>query len=301
MQSEGDGCVMKRLAIPVVVVMVVLALSQSAVLAKGKQHKSVPFDMALAIKCGDLTKIKAAVVKKPQLVNQMLKVGHSPLVCAVSYRKVEIAKFLLSKGAKVNAVIEIDDCDRYSISAMHIAVRSRNKDIVSLLLNSKANINITGKYSPAPLVDFLRSSYIYNPDPGFVEFLLTHGAKIESSDRLGGTPVIYAAATGDAVLVRMLHKYGADLKHRTNNGLNALHVIADPFPEQVKEATRIEIAKILLSGGADVNSATTSTYNDFYPNLHKVVTIPAGTTPRKLAKIGGFYELADFYEQNGGQ
>lgn len=295
-------CALKRLVIPVVV-MVVFALSQSAGLAKGKQQKSVPFDMALAIKGGDLAKIKAAIVKKPQLVNQRLKVGHSPLVCAVSYRKVEIAKFLLSKGAKVNAVIEVNnDCgDKYSTSAMHIAVRSRNKDMVSLLLNSKANINITGKYSPAPLVDFLRSSYIYNPDPSFVEFLLTHGTNIEGCDQLGGTPVIYAAATGDAVLVRMLLRYGPDLKHRTSDGRNVLHVIADPFPESVRETTRIEIARILVSGGADVNAATTSAYDRVNPSLHKVVKIPTGTTPRKLAEIGGFYELAAFLEQNGGQ
>lgn len=298
-----EMCALKRLVVPTVaLIMTMLVLSQSAVLAKGKAKESISINMVAAIENGDLAKVKAAVLKKPQLVNQAMEDGYMPLACAAGNGKTEIVKFLLTKGAKVNAVTEINDHgDKYTVSAMHMAVWKRDRNLISLLLNYKANINISGKYSPAPLACYLRDGYIYNPDSDFVEFLLAHSANVESSDKLGGTPVIYAAATGDVALVRMLLKHGANLSHRTNNGLNALHTVADPIPTNVNEATKIEIAKVLLSGGADPNETTTCAYNKYYPNLHKVVTIPAGTTPRGLAEIGGFNDLADFLSQNGGQ
>ena len=55
-----------------------------------------------AVKAGDLAKVKALVEKDPKIVNEKNRSGGTILFAAISYRQLEIADCLISKGADVN-------------------------------------------------------------------------------------------------------------------------------------------------------------------------------------------------------
>jgi len=60
-------------------------------------------DIFKASSDGNLAEVKALLKKKPDLVNAQDKDGITPLHYAVRYGHTNVAEFLISKGADVNA------------------------------------------------------------------------------------------------------------------------------------------------------------------------------------------------------
>jgi hypothetical protein len=94
-----------------------------------------------ASKIGDLEEVKNAFEPFKNAgwiadVNTRELCNFTPLHNAVGEGHVQIVKFLLSKGAKVDAVTES------SRTPLHLACYNGSKEIIQLLLNFDANINI---------------------------------------------------------------------------------------------------------------------------------------------------------------
>ena len=88
-----------------------------------------------AVQNGDLAKVKQACSQDNFNINADLGSGRTALHCAADYGQTEIVKYLLSKGANVNAL------DKYGISPLLNAVFESHTDCVKVLLEKGADKN----------------------------------------------------------------------------------------------------------------------------------------------------------------
>jgi uncharacterized protein len=108
-------------------------------------------------------------------------------------------------------------------------------------------------------------------DVARVRELLSNGAAVNTSDRRGLTPLIWASANGNVELVRQLLESGASVDRRGNDGTTALMLAsANGFTE---------VVRALLLRGADVTAAR------------------GGATARQLALERGHSEVVKLLEQ----
>jgi ankyrin repeat protein len=116
-----------------------------------------------AVKAGDLAKVKILVEKDPQIINAKNRDGITILFAAVGYPRLEIAEYLISKGADVNVRND------FTTTPLHLACENGLPlEFVRLLVEKGADVNAVAKYSGRPLdlaldggdaavIDFLKS------------------------------------------------------------------------------------------------------------------------------------------------
>ena len=173
----------------------------------------------------------------------------SPLIIAILNGQTEIASYLLSRGANPNAI------DAYKRGPLFAAIELRNfnhekysdlptdgrdpLDLIKALLAKGANPNQQTNTTPVHgLMQF---------DGSWVNFD-------------GQTPLIRAALSGDAEVMKLLLHYKADAKITTDCGTTSLMAAAgiNWIPAQTymhSEEEYVEAVNLCLAQGVDVNAA----------------------------------------------
>ncbi len=173
----------------------------------------------------------------------------SPLTVALMNKQYTFANFLLERGADPNIV------DAHGRTALYAAVDMRNEDYSAM----------PGR----PALDPMSSLEI-------VEALVAHGADpnlaltqplpgrsgMDAGDRTlgeGTTPLMRAARAGDAPVMRLLLKHGADPKLETKDGNNILMLAAGVgYRDKNTSGTErgaLEAVQVALDQGLDINQA----------------------------------------------
>ncbi len=177
--------------------------------------------------------------------------GTHPLVVAITNNHIELALFLLEKGADPNAfdnfyrrtplfaAVEIRDRDFTRDTAPPVEDARDPVDLIKALLARGANPNL--RTNTTPVRGFMQVS------TSWVNFD-------------GETPFIRAALAGDVTLMRLLLEHGADPNVKTNEGSTALMaaaginwVVAQTFSRS--NAEYLEAVKLCLERGGDINAA----------------------------------------------
>ena len=97
---------------------------------------------------------------------------------------------------------------------LHFASMENKPEVVKLLIDSGANVNIKGKFSFTPL-HFSASEGLTK----VAQILLENGAEVEAKDSGGETPIGSAAQYGHTEVAKLLIDYGANGKyHDYENG-----------------------------------------------------------------------------------
>jgi serine/threonine-protein phosphatase 6 regulatory ankyrin repeat subunit B len=191
----------------------------------------------LAAFFGDLQKLKNCL-KDGAKVDEQDAVEFTALHCAVCGDHMDIVKFLLDSGAKVNAKTfngwtplgfawtidmaalliangaDVRIADERGQTALHWAVNRDNhrgdKALIELLLKHGADVNAraastSGSWAGwTPLHVACRNGY-----PDIVELLLTHGADVNAKTDKDETPTAIAQSNKHRQVVELLMKHGA--------------------------------------------------------------------------------------------
>ncbi|MBE9532380.1 MAG: ankyrin repeat domain-containing protein, partial [Proteobacteria bacterium] len=178
----------------------------------------------------------------------------------------EFQEFILD-GANIDAL------NRYGATALHMAAESGNKEVVSLLIDVKANVNKSTKAEQVtPL--YIASQNGYGT---IVKLLLDSGADTRLARRVDGlTPLWIASQEGHFDVVKHLLKAGADVSVTRNiDGADALYMAAqNGYPS---------VVKLLIDAGAETNRAV-STY---------------GVTPLYIASQNGHVDSVGLLSKAG--
>lgn len=151
----------------------------------------------------------------------------------VRNRKLEKIKFLLKIG-----FVNFKDSDNYASLMIAIDI---NIDIVKLLINNGANINVHEKqFGFTPLIYTITLQKI-----DMLKLLLDNGADINIQDNIGSTALIIAVKSGFINMIMPLIANGANINIKDNNGNTAL-----TYATIYK---RKDILKLLIDNGADIN------------------------------------------------
>ena len=173
-----------------------------------------------AVLNGDLEKVKKAIDSGVD-VNSTYRRGQgkTPLHLA---KDLEIVKFLVKKGAKVNAK------DWEDQTLLHL---TKDLEIIKFLVKNRAKINIKDKEGKTPLhylVDHIE----------IAKFLIKHGANVKAKDNQDKTPLHLA---GHLEIVKLLVKKRADVNAIDKSGNSPLFY------------KPLDITQFLIEKGSSIN------------------------------------------------
>ncbi len=146
---------------------------------KFEQEKKKPLPpIVKAAKDGDLEKVKSLSASTD--INTVDDSHRTAFYMACSEGNLEIAKYLLEKGAKM---LPREDGD----TPLMAAARNKRKEIVAFLLEKGADVNKTDNFGRTPLMAAAQGG-----DKEIVEMLLKHKADLNAKDKFGGSALITA-------------------------------------------------------------------------------------------------------------
>jgi ankyrin len=217
--------------------------------------------------------------------------GETALMTAVRSGSVEAVKLLLDRGATVDA----RDAE-FRQTALMFGVRDGDASMVRLLIDRKADVNAQTRTGKAPAwrlpgagggshgVGIVRGGWpargmrdampgamtplLYAARDGRHEIaiaLLEAGARVDTPDANGITPLLMAITNGNVDVARLLVERGADVKAADWYGRTPLWAAVDvrnlekrgPARDNgVDRAAMLEVIRLLLAKGADVNART---------------------------------------------
>ena len=161
----------------------------------------------------------------------------------------------------------------YEQTPMHVAASAGHADILSILVEYCADVDVRGKYLDTPLH---YASLEGNLEAA--ECLLDRGADINARTDIGSTPLcIVANIENDHVeFVRMLLRRGAKIENHDDDLWTPLY--------RAVLANNTQIVRLLLEHGADVNASDKS-----------------GKTPSQLGSQRGHHEIVELLSKYGAE
>ncbi|GFO38862.1 ankyrin repeat and kh domain-containing protein 1, partial [Plakobranchus ocellatus] len=223
-----------------------LLLSRNA----NKEHRNVSdyTPLSLAASGGYVAIIKLLLSQSAEINSRTgSKLGISPLMLAAMNGHTAAVKLLLDMGSDINAQIETN-----RNTALTLACFQGRHEVVSLLVDRKANIEHRAKTGLTPLMEAASGGYVevgrvlldkgadVNAPPvpssrdtaltiaadkghyRFVELLLHRGASVDVKNKKGNSPLWLACNGGHSDVVSLLVQADADIDSQDNRKVSCL-------------------------------------------------------------------------------
>ncbi len=197
----------------------------------------------------------------------------SNLLQAVHEDHTDDALTLIKNGSIVSAKNE------YGVSALSLACRNGNAELVRALLEAGADANTTLPGGETALMTAARTG---RPEP--VRLLLERGAIVGATERKNQTALMWAAAEGHAEVVRILVEAGADPNRSLDSGFTPLLFAA--------RHGHVETVAALLEAGVPVDQVIEAEKSN-------AKAPPRGATALRIAVENAHFDLAVFLLKAG--
>jgi ankyrin repeat protein len=169
------------------------------------RHSGVkPANLFDAATVGDVESINSFLAQGAD-VNSRIGNGWRPLMSAAIADQGDAVHRLLEAGAKIDVV------DSDGMSALNHTAETLADKAAAVLLEHGADPNRANKRKETSLMTAAIVSQEQDAVP-FARFLLTHGAAVDSHDRVGRTALWWAVAKGNMELAKLLLDEGADAR-----------------------------------------------------------------------------------------
>jgi ankyrin repeat protein len=197
------------------------------------------------------------------IVDYELSATKVPLHFAIRNGNLAMAKLLLDAGHSPNTAEGRRGEDASSEPAMHMAIAKDKLDILKLLLDRKANLNVRDTYSLTPLHEAA-----VNGKANIVTMLIEAGADVNAQQKRFSlpcgsgeeetpqlnTPLHKAAARGNPETIKALLAGKADINAANVRGQTPLmSTLVPPLYTGIDEKFQLKNLETLLAAGADVN------------------------------------------------
>ncbi|MDP4174997.1 MAG: ankyrin repeat domain-containing protein [Bacteroidota bacterium] len=179
------------------------------------------------------------------------------LAGALLENNLQAARDAIRNGADVNAVNEAGETVIFNALTFSFFQADKfNTDMIKLLLDNGAKVNVKDKQGQTPLFIACSSGLIADEKRAeLVELLISKGAKTETVANVNmyatATPLLYAAMNGFVKTAGLLIQKGANPRAKDEEGNNALYWIIKGDPSTVQTSDKIELIKLFLSKGVD--------------------------------------------------
>jgi Ankyrin repeats (3 copies) len=144
-----------------------------------------------------------------------------------------VAYLIITHAKDINAQY------RNSGAPLHVASRFGHAEVVCLLLQHNANVNVrcAGFFNWMPL-----HFASWKGHTKLVQLFLDHNAEINAQSTINNTPLCVASSCGHLEVVRLLLRHGADLHIRSSEGQTPFQIATT--------GQYVEVAQLLLEHGA---------------------------------------------------
>jgi len=144
---------------------------------------------------GKFDSLASNIYTHPQLINSYSNDGFTPLGLACYFGHEESARYLLLKGAEVNAC----STNGYHVYPLHSAVASNNSDIAKILIEAGADVNVAQVSGITAL-----HSAAHHGNIELIILLLEAGANVNAKTEDGRTAADMARTAGHTELAKIL-------------------------------------------------------------------------------------------------
>jgi ankyrin repeat protein len=205
-------------------------------LAPGKAlHSAAPQsdDVYAAVRANDLARLRT-LIASPADANARDEQGDFPLIYAAGVGSIEAMKFLVDRGA------DLDAQNAFGSTALMLSATDLAK--VRLLVERGANVNLASKQGRTPLFIAAMS----DESAAIVKYLAGKGADLKARDAFGNTILTAAASGNDLNTIRAVLDAGVDVNAAGATGVTPLMFSAGYHGN-------LAATKMLLAKGAKVN------------------------------------------------
>jgi uncharacterized protein len=184
------------------------------------------------------TKTVKVLIEKADM-NRVDGNGNSPTHFALQKNKDEIVDLLLEKGADVNVAGVTGSVKNQSI--LYLAVTRGREDLIPRLLEKGANPNLADSEKSVPLIEACIGGA---SNPEIVKLLLEKGASVNSQESNGATALMYAASNNKLTsekrieIIKLLLAKGANPKLKDKSNKTAFD-----YAKEIKKTDTIELLK----------------------------------------------------------
>lgn len=215
---------------------------------------------------GDSKAIQYAIRQKPSTIKteNLQKWTALSFLCRYMESQ-EIAELLIDCGADLEHQIKT------GLTPLMLAVSNRNKPVIDVLLRHGANIMAENR-KDWTLLHYAAQA---GGNPKLCEILIDKGIPVDSRNKYGATPLMFAILNRNKPEVDVLLKHGADVMAQNFNKWTLLHYAA-------KAGYDLSICEILIEKGIPVDA----------PNNYKA-------TPLMLAAMHGNTDWVNLLIRHG--
>jgi len=141
---------------------------------------------------GTVSQAEAIVKTNPKAFNVINENGFSPLILACYRGNNDVAKFIITQGADINAKSDMG-------SALMACIVKGNNEIAQFLIANKADLNLVDNQGTTALMYAVQFKNI-----AIIKLLLANNANKDLKDNKGKTAFEYAVFSNDEAIINLL-------------------------------------------------------------------------------------------------